>query len=53
MNCRPFLIIVEHNYNTAKSQIIKHTLAANQYKLLCESISEVDYWFVRNDKINL
>lgn len=51
LNCRPYLIVVEHNYIAAKSQIIKQTLVANQYKLLCKSISEVDYWFVRNDKI--
>ena len=50
MKCRPFLIIVEHNYDQAKSQRIKHTLIGNQYELLCEGISEVDFWFVRKDK---
>ncbi len=52
MNCRPYLIVVEHNYDQFKAFRIKQSLIANDYTLLCENISEVDYWFVRNDKIN-
>jgi len=51
MNCRPFVIIVEHNYDLVKSNKIKQTLIRSDYRLLCQSISEVDYWFVREDKL--
>lgn len=53
MDCKPFIIIVEHNYDLVKSYRIEQSLKENSYKLLLRSISEVDYWFVRSDKINL
>jgi hypothetical protein len=47
--CRPFAITVEHNFSSSKMSKIKKLARENSYKIVCQSMSEIDYWLVRND----